>query len=109
MSFKLSSSSDGIIKISATYNVQKAKQKTLSEELSMTMEVVVNPLTFVNEKVSGLGETALEFAKQILEGVAVGIAVVIIVVGITTVSAPADAIGLAAAFIFTLITKSITG
>ena len=108
MSFKLSSSSDGIIKISATYNVQKAKQKTLSEELSMTMEVVVNPLTFVNEKVSGLGETALEFAKQILEGVAVGIAVVIIV-GITTVSAPADAIGLAAAFIFTLITKSITG
>ncbi|ARD90197.1 hypothetical protein GJI79_04300 [Lactococcus lactis subsp. cremoris] len=90
------------------HNVQKAKQKTLSEELSMTMEVVVNPLTFVNEKVSGLGETALEFAKQISEGVAVGIAVVIIV-GITTVSAPADAIGLAAAFIFTLITKSITG
>ena len=107
MTYKLSSSSDSIIKISVTFNIQKAKQKTLSEALSMTMEVEINPLTFVKEKVSGLASDVVKKLPEIV----VEIAIVVVLGGIAivaTAAAPEVAIPAMAAFLLTYITKTIT-
>lgn len=107
MTYKLSSSSDSIIKISVTFNIQKAKQKTLSEALSMTMEIEINPLTFVKEKVSGLASDVVKKLPEIV----VEIAIVVVLGGIAivaTAAAPEVSIPAMAAFLLTYITKTIT-
>ncbi len=61
------------VKISVNFIIQKAKQKTLSEALSMTMKVEINSLIFVKEKVSGL---ASDVGKKLL-GIVVKMAIVV--------------------------------
>jgi peptidoglycan hydrolase-like protein with peptidoglycan-binding domain len=108
MSFKISSSSGDKFTLSATYNIQKAKQKDLSEELSMTVSIEINPLTFVKEKVSGLAEDVVALLPSLVEAI-VGAILAVGVCILLAAATPVEAVTALAAFIGSFILKIVTG
>lgn len=105
LTFKLSSSPQNIYKLTLTYNVQKVKEKPLSGELSMTLEIEFDPLTFVTEEVSGLAADVAALVPKFLEEVSIA-ALIIIAALAVSVAGPAELVAAAAAFLLAFITKS---
>ena len=105
LTFKLSSSPQNIYKLTLTYNVQKVKEKPLSGELSMTLEIEFDPLTFVTEEVSGLAADVAALVPKFLEEISIA-ALIIIAALAVSVAGPAELVAAAAAFLLAFITKS---
>ena len=106
MSFKISNSSDKLFKMSVTYNVQKVEDKILSGECSMTLDIEVDPFTFVTEKVNGFTSSVVE--KMPNAGKIIGAAILLVGAVLFLVStAPVDIIAGIAGFLTMLLSKLI--